>query len=283
MGLFDKKYCDICGEKIGLLGNRKASDGNVCKDCARKLSPWFDDRRSSSIEDIKRQLEYREQNREEVKRFSVTREYGADNYKLFIDDTQKKFIITRNKNFADTNPDVISFSQIRSCSVEELESRNEERYKNSEGEMVSYNPPRYTYEYAFEIHLYVDSPWFDNIDFMVNSSYVERHDMLNRYNQYRMEADNIANALNQAKMMGGTMSAPMSGGFQQPAPQQAAGWTCVCGAVNTGNFCQSCGSKKPEAGGSFQCDKCGWIPDDPSNPPKFCPQCGDSFDMADRK
>ena len=23
MGLFDKKYCDICGEKIGLLGNRK--------------------------------------------------------------------------------------------------------------------------------------------------------------------------------------------------------------------------------------------------------------------
>lgn len=24
MGLFDKKYCDICGEKIGLLGNRQA-------------------------------------------------------------------------------------------------------------------------------------------------------------------------------------------------------------------------------------------------------------------
>ena len=23
MGLFDKKICDICGEKIGLLGNRK--------------------------------------------------------------------------------------------------------------------------------------------------------------------------------------------------------------------------------------------------------------------
>ena len=26
MGLFDKKYCDICGEKIGLLGNRKVED-----------------------------------------------------------------------------------------------------------------------------------------------------------------------------------------------------------------------------------------------------------------
>ena len=39
MGLFDKKYCDICGEKIGLLGNRKLEDGNLCKDCANQLSP----------------------------------------------------------------------------------------------------------------------------------------------------------------------------------------------------------------------------------------------------
>ena len=42
MGLFDKKICDICGEKIGLLGNRKLDDGNLCKNCAKKLSPWFE-------------------------------------------------------------------------------------------------------------------------------------------------------------------------------------------------------------------------------------------------
>ena len=36
MGLFDKKICDICGEKIGLLGNRKLDDGNLCKDCDEK-------------------------------------------------------------------------------------------------------------------------------------------------------------------------------------------------------------------------------------------------------
>ena len=63
MGLFDKKICDICGEKIGLLGNRKLDDGNLCKDCAKKLSPWFEDRRHSTVEDIKRQLEYREKNK----------------------------------------------------------------------------------------------------------------------------------------------------------------------------------------------------------------------------
>ena len=39
MGLFDKKYCDICGDKIGLLGNRKLENGNLCKNCAKKLSP----------------------------------------------------------------------------------------------------------------------------------------------------------------------------------------------------------------------------------------------------
>ena len=53
MGLFDKKYCDICGEKIGLLGNRKLEDGNCCKNCARKLSPWFSERRHSTVDEIR--------------------------------------------------------------------------------------------------------------------------------------------------------------------------------------------------------------------------------------
>ena len=73
MGLFDKKVCDICGEKIGLLGNRKLDDGNLCKDCAKKLSPWFEERRHSTVEDIKKQLAYREQNKEAVRNFRVTR------------------------------------------------------------------------------------------------------------------------------------------------------------------------------------------------------------------
>ena len=64
MGLFDKKYCDICGDKIGSLGNRKLENGNLCKNCARKLSPWFSDRRSSTVEEIKAQLAYREENQE---------------------------------------------------------------------------------------------------------------------------------------------------------------------------------------------------------------------------
>ena len=63
MGLFDKKYCSICDAKIGLLGNRKLDDGNLCKDCASKLSPWFSDRRHSTVEQVREQLDYREANK----------------------------------------------------------------------------------------------------------------------------------------------------------------------------------------------------------------------------
>lgn len=66
-------------------------------------------------------------------------------------------------------------------------------------------------------------------------------------------------------------------------PEEAAGWTCSCGAVNKGRFCAECGSKKPEGAPLYKCDKCGWEPEDPKNPPKFCPECGDIFDANDIK
>ncbi len=66
-------------------------------------------------------------------------------------------------------------------------------------------------------------------------------------------------------------------------PADAAGWTCACGAVNKGKFCQNCGAKKPEGAPLYRCDKCGWEPEDPQHPPKFCPECGDPFDENDRK
>lgn len=60
------------------------------------------------------------------------------------------------------------------------------------------------------------------------------------------------------------------------------GWRCACGSVNQGKFCSECGAKKPEGAPIYRCDKCGWTPEDPSNPPKFCPECGDRFDENDR-
>ena len=60
------------------------------------------------------------------------------------------------------------------------------------------------------------------------------------------------------------------------------GWTCPgCGKVNKGKFCTECGAKKPADAPLYKCDKCGWEPEDPAHPPKFCPQCGDPFDEND--
>ena len=54
--------------------------------------------------------------------------------------------------------------------------------------------------------------------------------------------------------------------MQPQAPQQAGGWTCSCGAVNTGNFCTNCGTKKPS--NEWTCT-CGAL-----NTGNFCTNCG---------
>lgn len=66
----------------------------------------------------------------------------------------------------------------------------------------------------------------------------------------------------------------------KPRPEQSS-WTCSCGAVNTGKFCAECGKPRPAAAPVYRCNKCGWQPEDPHHPPKFCPECGNIFDDSD--
>ena len=68
----------------------------------------------------------------------------------------------------------------------------------------------------------------------------------------------------------------------KPQPS-AAGWKCPCGTTNLGKFCVNCGKPRPAGAPLYACDKCGWKPDDPTRPPKFCPQCGDVFDESDKQ
>ena len=68
-------------------------------------------------------------------------------------------------------------------------------------------------------------------------------------------------------------------GSPKPAGDE---WICTCGSSNKGKFCQNCGAKRPEGPPHYRCGKCGWEPEDPTHPPKFCPECGDPFDGSDR-
>ena len=115
--MFEKKNCDICGGEIGLLGNRKLEDGNLCKECASKLSPYFSDRRSSTVEEIRNQLDWREANKDRVAAFNATRTLGND-VKVLLDEYAARFMVTRNSRWRDANPDVLDFSQVTGCDTE---------------------------------------------------------------------------------------------------------------------------------------------------------------------
>ncbi|MGI5849512.1 MAG: DUF4428 domain-containing protein [Christensenellales bacterium] len=172
MGLFDKKYCDVCSERIGLLGNRKLEDGNLCKDCAKKLSPFFNERRRSTVSDIKEQLEYREENKASVSKFNITRTLGMGT-KVLLDEDAGKFIVTSARRWQEENPDVLDFSQVTGCNVDIDEDRTELKREGNDGKQIAYNPPRYIYSYNFTMTIHVNSPWFDEIRFRLNSSTIE--------------------------------------------------------------------------------------------------------------
>ncbi|MBQ8000865.1 MAG: DUF4428 domain-containing protein [Ruminococcus sp.] len=295
MGLFDKKYCDVCGEKIGLLGNRKLEDGNLCKDCARKLSPFFSDRRRSTVEEIKQQLAYREENERNLARFNPNLVFG-NNEKVYVDVNAKKFIVTRSSNWRGANPDIIDFSQVTACNTDIVENRDEIYTQDAEGNRRSYNPPRFEVEYEFNFVIQVNSPWFSQIEFELSDGNRPQSRMTDMYREYERQMYELQNLL-----MGNTpanatayvqtppvygqpaqaynQSAPV---YTQPVQPISSSWTCAsCGSLNSSKFCQGCGAPQPVKAGVFRCDKCGYTIGQGSQIPKFCPQCGDPVNFND--
>lgn len=262
MGLFDKKYCDICGDKIGLLGNRKLEDGNLCKNCAKKLSPFFNERRHSTVEEIKQQLAYRENNALRLNDFHPDKNYGRSK-KIFVDTAAQNFIVTFYDDWKGENPDLISFKQVKNVQSNVEERRSEIFFKDSEGNNKSYSPPRYEYEYSFIIKIFVDSPWFDEIKVELNGTPGPDSPYSPEYRDCEYQVKEITELF---------MSKPTSKPVAQTV-NAAESWSCSCGAVNSGNFCAECGKPKAENLPRF-CGNCGWKNPDPANTPKFCPECG---------
>ena len=179
MGLFDifkKKGCAICGKEVGVFGRKKLEDGEICTDCVKKLSPFFDDRRHSTVAQIEAQLEYRAENEKALAGFNHSVAIGKYE-KMFIEvvgGIPTRFVISSSDNYKTKNPDIISFKNVSSCTPDIKENRTEEKYTNDKGERVSYNPPRYEYSYDFNIKLNISGcEYFDFINLDLNSGSVE--------------------------------------------------------------------------------------------------------------
>ena len=177
MGLFDrfkKQDCEICGKEVGMFGYKKLEDGEICKDCVKLLSPWFEDRRHATVAQIKEQLAYREQNAKEHENFTISRKIGDEEYFMYIEEVSgvpTRFFVTRLSDYKAENPDIISFKDVISC-VTDIQVRDEEiKQKNAEGQMVSCNPRRYKHHHDFYIKMEIrNNPYFDDIKFRINGS-----------------------------------------------------------------------------------------------------------------
>ena len=177
MGLFDrfkKQDCEICGKEVGMFGYKKLEDGEICKDCVKLLSPWFEDRRHATVAQIKEQIAYREQNAKEHENFTISSKIGDEEYFMYIEEVNgvpTRFFVTCRSDYKAENPDIIAFKDVASC-VTDIQVRDEEiKERNAEGQMVSCNPRRYKHHHDFYIKMEIrNNPYFDDIKFRINGS-----------------------------------------------------------------------------------------------------------------
>ncbi|MBO6052213.1 MAG: DUF4428 domain-containing protein [Clostridia bacterium] len=186
MALFEKKNCSVCGAKIGLLGGHKLSDGNLCKDCAKKLSPWFSDYKSTPTESIRAQLADREENRKRLSVFKTTKcfgEFGAividEDARVFtaIEDSAASLFgerkeITDIAQIIDRNPDVVRFDQVTDVDIDIVQTQHEEK-QTVNGQQVSYNPKHITYMYVFYAVIKLNHPYIPSMRVQLNNNAVQ--------------------------------------------------------------------------------------------------------------
>lgn len=288
--LFDKKDCSICGGEIGLLGNRKLEDGNCCKECAKKLSPWFDDRRHSTVDQIKQQLAYRGENQEALAQFRPTVAYG-ERFTLraeLVNGVPTRFVVERTDNYKEENADLINFRDVTSFNIDVRESDRELKHRNSEGEMVSYNPPRFEYSYDFYAKIVVNSPYFDDIRFQLNRNTLDLETIASRprvgfgrmaggfdptlypeYRQYRKECDELEE-LFRAGMQGMPLDGQACYAQGMPVQQAAPVYQAAAPVYQAAPAPVTQSAPAPAPSGPKFCPNCGA----PADGGKFCQSCG---------
>ena len=181
MALFKKENCCLCGGKTGML-DKKCPDGKVCKDCAKKLSVWFDDWKNTDKLQLEAQIRIREEYVKIAKMHDFNKIFGEFGV-ILIDEDARKFIafpdtskglfgsprtVRALDDVIDLGPDLIDFSQVADFEIDITETSREEK-RTVNGQQVSYDPPHILYMETFTLRMKLKHPYIKSVYIQLNN------------------------------------------------------------------------------------------------------------------
>ena len=271
MALFEAKYCSLCESKLGLLGTTRLANGQLCKSCAAKLSPLLTHVKKRTLSEIQGHLRYREENQKKMESFHPDAVFGRTK-KIYVDTKQRLFCVSRS-DYRSANADLISFDQIRDLDVHINEDKDEIYDTDAEGKSVSFDPPKYHYDYEFSARIEVDSQWFDSITVDLSDGDHPEEAWNDSFRQYEEQLRNLWVALGNEELKEPLWEEKKEEAAAEQKEEKADEnkWRCVkCGAENTGKFCTECGAAKP----AYKCLVCGYELQSREMLPRYCINCG---------
>ncbi|MBQ1899725.1 MAG: DUF4428 domain-containing protein [Erysipelotrichaceae bacterium] len=146
----NERLCSLCGEPLSRYGNKKIKDGVLCRNCIKPASPWLSDSdyEKMSVEDFRKHLEYRNENLKKLDVFKTDKKVEGK-YTLYLDEADKRFLISKRKDYKKDNADVFDFDEIKEISI------YEEKYGETDDVDI-----------CFDIKL--ENKQIDNVFFRVN-------------------------------------------------------------------------------------------------------------------
>ena len=123
------------------------------------------------------------------------------------------------------------------------------RQKRKDGKTVSYQPPIYDYEFDYTMSIKVNTSWFDDMDFRLNTFSISS-EKRNELMEVEQTGHQIIVALTQndvGMQPGMNMNTGMQPGMNMNTGMgpDSGSWRCQCGAENMGMFCEYCGQPRP--------------------------------------
>ena len=103
-----------------MLTQQKLSDGYLCSDCKHKLGSFTSGWKQRTVDDVKRHLEEREQNKQKYQQFNCSATAGGSNSSIQVDFSNRWFIFAiSNRDYKSGNPQVFDFSQLQDFWLEQ--------------------------------------------------------------------------------------------------------------------------------------------------------------------